>query len=338
MLRKELQKKMQAVAMAAVVTLTTVGAPATTFAGELPGELTAEAFSDNGEAVTEDVTEDDFSDGETAAGQSSAGENEVVDVPAAQAEESSEGSTEDEQAKAQAYLKENFIDGSNKIITSGGTGVTKSEDGLTYNVALTIPTSGYAIRSMRLKYVNTVYKTGWYIDKDNPYVGYKAPATNGSRSITRPTAEQGPYTFTATLKLFALDTDTTAINDGTATALATQDFTIVLAPEKKNYTVNIKPVNAKTGEAIEGATVDIQKDWSSLTPADDGSYTLVEGSEYTLTVTADGYDKYTQTILPSASGDIEVKLSPIVYRNTTFAVTGNDGATITDADITVKEG
>lgn len=338
MLRKELQKKLQAVAMAAVVTLTTVGAPATTFAGELPGELTAEAFSDNGEAVTEEVTEDDFSDGETAAGQSSAGENEVVDVPAAQAEESSEGSTEDEQAKAQAYLKENFIDGSNKIITSGGTGVTKSEDGLTYNVALTIPTSGYAIRSMRLKYVNTVYKTGWYIDKDNPYVGYKAPATNGSRSITRPTAEQGPYTFTATLKLFALDTDTTAINDGTATALATQDFTIVLAPEKKNYTVNIKPVNAKTGEAIEGATVDIQKDWSSLTPADDGSYTLVEGSEYTLTVTADGYDKYTQTILPSASGDIEVKLSPIVYRNTTFAVTGNDGATITDADITVKEG
>ena len=338
MLRKELQKKMQAVAMAAVVTLTTVGAPATTFAGELPGELTAEAFSDNGEAVTEEVTEDDFSDGETAAGQSSAGENEVVDVPAAQAEESSEGSTEDEQAKAQAYLKENFTDGSNKIITSGGTGVTKSEDGLTYNVALTIPTSGYAIRSMRLKYVNTVYKTGWYIDKDNPYVGYKAPATNGSRSITRPTAEQGPYTFTATLKLFALDTDTTAINDGTATALATQDFTIVLAPEKKNYTVNIKPVNAKTGEAIEGATVDIQKDWSSLTPADDGSYTLVEGSEYTLTVTADGYDKYTQTILPSASGDIEVKLSPIVYRNTTFAVTGNDGATITDADITVKEG
>ena len=338
MLRKELQKKMQAVAMAAVVTLTTVGAPATTFAGELPGELTAEAFSDNGEAVTEEVTEDDFSDGETAAGQSSAGENEVVDVPAAQAEESSEGSTEDEQAKAQAYLKENFIDGSNKIITSGGTGVTKSEDGLTYNVALTIPTSGYAIRSMRLKYVNTVYKTGWYIDKDNPYVGYKAPATNGSRSITRPTAEQGPYTFTATLKLFALDTDTTAINDGTATALATQDFTIVLAPEKKNYTVNIKPVNAKTGEAIEGATVDIQKDWSSLTPADDGSYTLVEGSEYTLTVTADGYDKYTQTSLPSASGDIEVKLSPIVYRNTTFAVTGNDGATITDADITVKEG
>lgn len=324
--------------MAAVVTLTTVGAPATTFAGELPGELTAEAFSDNGEAVTEEGTEDDFSDGETAAGQSSAGENEVVDVPAAQAEESSEGSTEDEQAKAQAYLKENFIDGSNKIITSGGTGVTKSEDGLTYNVALTIPTSGYAIRSMRLKYVNTVYKTGWYIDKDNPYVGYKAPATNGSRSITRPTAEQGPYTFTATLKLFALDTDTTAINDGTATALATQDFTIVLAPEKKNYTVNIKPVNAKTGEAIEGATVDIQKDWSSLTPADDGSYTLVEGSEYTLTVTADGYDKYTQTILPSASGDIEVKLSPIVYRNTTFAVTGNDGATITDADITVKEG
>lgn len=344
MRRKELQRKMQAVAMAAVVTLTTVGASVTTFAEEIP-EVTAEDFSDDGEAVAEGAAEDDFSDGADTAAQSSAGETgDVEDVPAVQADENSEGSTEDttdEQAAAQAYLKENFIDGTNKIISNGGAGIVKSEDGLTYNVGLTIPTSGSSISSLRLKYPNSSsgYKAGWYIDQNNPYVSYKAPATTGSRGISsRPSAEEGPYSFTATLKLFSSDTDTTAINDGTATALATQDFTIILAADKKNYAVNVKPVDAKTGAAVDGAKIDIQKGWSSLTPESDGSYTLVEDQEYTLTVTANGYDEYTQTFKPTTSGDMEVKMSPIIYRNMKFAVTGSDGAEITDAAITVKQG
>ena len=345
MLRKELQRKMQAVAMAAVVTLTTVGAPVTTFAEDFQAEETVADFSDDGEAVVEGATEDDFSDGEDAAVQSSTEENSaVVNEPELQADESGEESTADtteEQAAAQTYLKENFIDGTNKIISNGAAGVVKSEDGLTYTVGLTIPSSGSSISSMRLKYPGSKdgYKAGWYIDQNNPYVAYKAPATSGSRAISsRPTAEEGPYSFTATLKLFTSDTDTTAINDDTATPLATQDFTIILAAEKKNYTVNVKPVDAKTGAAVEGAKVDIQKNWTSLTAADDGSYTLVEDQEYTLTVTADGYDKYTQTFTPTASGDMEVKMSPIIYRNTKFAVTGSDGAEITDATITVKQG
>ena len=342
MRRKELQRKMQAVAMAAVVTLTTVGAPATAFAEDLTMEATAADFSDDGEAVPQSTAGDDFSDGGAAAAQSSTTEaGTVEDVPDVLAGESSEGSTEgaieDEKAAAQAYLKENFIDGTNKIITTGGDGVVKSDDGLTYTVGLTTP-SGSSIRSLRLQYANTVYTTAWYLGKNNPYVAYKAPATNTSHAVKRPSAEEGPYSFTATLKLFAKGTDTTAINDDTATPLATQDFTIIIAADKKNYTVNVKPVDAKTGAAIEGATVDIQKGFNSLTPASDGSYSLVEDQEYTLAVTAEGYDKYTQTFKPAASGDMEVKMSPVIYRNTKFTVTGSDGAEITDAAITVKQG
>ena len=335
MLKNELRKKIQAVVMAAIVTFTTVGAPAVTFADELPGETVVAEFSD-GEEASGNSTGDAFSAGTDITVQSS----DEDDQPAVFADENSDGSTEDgsAEAEAQEYLKANFIDGDNKIMSNGGTGVTKSEDGLTYNVGLTIPTNGSVISSMRLKYLNTVYKTGWYISKDNPYVVYKAPATNTSRGISRPSAEEGPYSFTATLKLFDKNTDDSAINDGSATALATQDFTIILAAEKKKYTVNVKPVDAKTGAAVEGASVDIQKNWNSLKPESDGSYILTEEEEYTLIVTAEGYDKYTQTFTPTVQGDMEVKLSPIIYRNTTFAVTGNDGAVITDADITLKEG
>lgn len=131
-----------------------------------------------------------------------------------QAEEA-DGKQSAEEA-AQAYLKENFIDATNKVITTGGNGVVKSEDGLTYNIGLKIPNGG-SINSLRLKYLNTVYKTGWYIDKNNPYISYLVPTKNGSRSIkSRPTS---PYSFTATLKLFASDTENSAIDDGNSTAL-----------------------------------------------------------------------------------------------------------------------
>ena len=76
-----------------------------------------------------------------------------------QAEEADE--TQSAEEAARAYLKENFIDATNKVITTGGNGVVKSEDGLTYNIGLKIPNGG-SITSLRLKYLNTVYKTGWY--------------------------------------------------------------------------------------------------------------------------------------------------------------------------------
>ena len=82
-----------------------------------------------------------------------------------QAEEADE--TQSAEEAAQAYLKENFINATDKVITTGGNGVVKSEDGLTYNIGLKTPNGGF-INSLRLKYLDTVYKTGWYIDKNNP--------------------------------------------------------------------------------------------------------------------------------------------------------------------------
>lgn len=74
-----------------------------------------------------------------------------------QAEEADE--TQSAEEAAQAYLKENFINATDKVITTGGNGVVKSEDGLTYNIGLKTPNGGF-INSLRLKYLDTVYKTG----------------------------------------------------------------------------------------------------------------------------------------------------------------------------------
>ena len=95
MLRRELRKKIQAVVMAAIVTFTTVGAPAVTFADEFSSEVDVSQFSDGGEASEEDNTGDDLSDGTDIAVYSDTGEH---------------------QTAAQEYLKTNFIGGNNKII------------------------------------------------------------------------------------------------------------------------------------------------------------------------------------------------------------------------------
>ena len=201
-----------------------------------------------------------------------------------QAEEADE--TQSAEEAAQAYLKENFIDATDKVITTGGNGVVKSEDGLTYNIGLKNPNGG-SINSLRLKYLNTVYKTGWYIDKNNPYISYLVPTKNGSRSIkSRPTS---PYSFTATLKLFASDTENSTIDDGTATALATQDFTFILEAAEVEYKMQVA-VQDKDKNPITDASITVEKDgWDKVTPASDGSYKMANGASYKLTVKKEGY-------------------------------------------------
>ena len=71
-----------------------------------------------------------------------------------QAEEADE--TQSAEEAAQAYLKENFINATDKVITTGGNGVVKSEDGLTYNIGLKTPNGGF-INSLRLKYLDIVF-------------------------------------------------------------------------------------------------------------------------------------------------------------------------------------
>ena len=184
-----------------------------------------------------------------------------------QAEEADE--TQSAEEAAQAYLKENFIDATDKVITTGGNGVVKSEDGLTYNIGLKIPNGG-SINSLRLKYLNTVYKTGWYIDKNNPYISYLVPTKNGSRSIkSRPTS---PYTFTATLKLFASDTENSAIDDGTATALATQDFTFILEAAEVEYKMQVA-VQDKDKNPITDASITVEKDGPACHTGTDSCFT-----------------------------------------------------------------
>ena len=63
-----------------------------------------------------------------------------------QAEEADE--TQSAEEAAQAYLKENFINGAKKVITNGGNSVVKSTDSLTYNIGLKTP-SGSVIDALR---------------------------------------------------------------------------------------------------------------------------------------------------------------------------------------------
>ena len=256
-----------------------------------------------------------------------------------QAEEADE--TQSAEEAAQAYLKENFINATDKVITTGGNGVVKSEDGLTYNIGLKNPNGG-SINSLRLKYLNTVYKTGWYIDKNNPYISYLVPTKNGSRSIkSRPTS---PYSFTATLKLFASDTENSAIDDGTATALATQDFTFILESAEVEYKMQVA-VQDKDKNPITDASITVEKDgWDKVTPASDGSYKMENGASYKLTVKKEGYTDYSETFTYTGNSEEPVflktvTLSPIMMQNIRFSVKDKaSGAEISGASIKVKKG
>lgn len=256
-----------------------------------------------------------------------------------QAEEADE--TQSAEEAAQAYLKENFINATDKVITTGGNGVVKSEDGLTYNIGLKNPNGG-SINSLRLKYLNTVYKTGWYIDKNNPYISYLVPTKNGSRSIkSRPTS---PYSFTATLKLFASDTENSAIDDGTATALATQDFTFILESAEVEYKMQVA-VQDKDKNPITDASITVEKDgWDKVTPASDGSYKMENDASYKLTVKKEGYTDYSETFTYTGNSEEPVflktvTLSPIMMQNIRFSVKDKaSGAEISGASIKVKKG
>lgn len=247
-------------------------------------------------------------------------------------------SQRDANADAKSYLIENYIT-NNKVITTGGDGVVKSGDGLTYTIGLTTP-SGSKISSIRLKMEgsSSTYKSGWYISKDNPYIFYANPSKNTSRSIkSRPASD---YSFTATLKLFASDTAATAIDDGTATALATQDFTFVLKAEAPKPKVTFKAVDSVTKEAISGAKVAVEYNWSTVTADSDGGYTLDTAKTYTVTATADGYNKYSNSaFVPAAEGGtVELSMVKMQMSKIRFNVKDASGNAVPEATVKVKQG
>ena len=250
--------------------------------------------------------------------------------------------TQTPEQAAQEYLRKNFIDGENKIITNGGAGIVKSEDGLSYEVGRKIPGSGSKITTIAFRFRNDVYQTAWYIS-ENPYVAKKGPTVR-SRSITRPSAEEGDYSFTATLKLFDKATNKEEINAGTATALAEQEFTIRIVAEEPDYYMSIV-VQSEDGTPITDATVTLEKGRSAVKAESDGSYKMESGESYTLKVKKDGYNDYTESAFTFTGNpektrtEKQITLTPIVLRTIRFEV--KDKATkapIANPTIQVKQG
>lgn len=361
MKKKELLKRLSAISMAAMMAVTAV--PANTFAADIEfsdGEAeTAEAQEDSAdisveedtgsaEAQTEDFQAEEPSEEAVTVNEENADFSaDAEDALFSDGAEAVGDAVGDAKVAADEYLKNNYVD-NNKIITSGGAGVVKSQDGLSYSVGLKIPTSGSKISSLRFKTESSSsnYRVGWYINSDCPWVniGTKKPANLGSLSINRPTAEQGAQSFQATLRLFSADTSTDVINDeaqAATAALATQEFTIIIEAAEPNYTMRINVVDEE-GNLIPDAIVTLEKNWNAVAPKADGSYDMEKGAGYSLTVKKDGYNDYTEsyfTFNPTEVNTVKtVTLKKIVTRNIRFNVTDKSGNPVNSAKVSVKKG
>ena len=338
MRKKELFKRLTAISMAAMMTLTMM--PSYAFASD-------SAFSDGQKTWEEVSAEDAFSDGDVIADEPEEILEDSDDFQLAEPDAAYD-EAEDAKTAAAAYLKANYID-KNKIITNGSNGVEKSSDGLSYKVGLkTSPTATSNITSIRLKTEgkSSSYKSGWYIN--NKYVnwGEKKPSAPGSLGISRPTADEGDQSFTATLRLFTKDTSTDVIDDATqaeAAALASQDFAITLAAAEREYFLSVKVQNPAQ-EEITDATIQLEvvSPYENIKKEQDGTYKVKKGQSYKLTVEKDGYNKYTNNITVSGNDvneTITVTLVPIVNHKITFKIVDKDtGEVIPGAKAQVKLG
>lgn len=246
---------------------------------------------------------------------------------------------EQEKTTAMEYLAQNYTNA--RIITNGGDGITLK--GTTCSIGLKIPSSGSSITSFRLKTEGSSsnYISGWYVTDTSWQSGTNAwtPSNPGSRAFIRPVAEEGPKTFTATLKLFDRNTvSVDEVNAGTAEALASQDFTIVILPAPQSYQVTFKVIDKDTKADISGAMVTVKKDWSTVSPID-GKYIFEEGETVTLTVEASGYQKYSNSSYQaSKTGEEIIELAPIQNSRITFNVKDNNGNAIDGAEVSVTKG
>ncbi len=347
MKRKELVKRLMSITMAAMMTTTMV--PASAFAAE-------DDFFADAAAIVSDITDgentdtEDFSDGAGFTDNGAAEEyeegssEELVDTYADG--EAETGTEEDAKAAAETYLKEYIANSSTayKLITNGGTGVVRSEDGLSYTVGLKTNGTGSNITTMYLRKLSTPYKTGWYIDSEWVDTSRKTPALRGSLPITRPTADQGPQTFKATLRLFSTDTANSVINDETQAAeaaLASQEITITLEAAEPVYTMAVN-VQDEEGNPITDATVTLEKGWSTVYTNSDGVYEMEKSGSYTLTVKKTGYNDFKEsfTFNPTEVATKKtVTLTKQVTKNVNFNII--DSVTkkpVDGAALTVKQG
>ena len=368
MKKKELMKRLSALAMSAMMTVTMI--PSNAFAADIEfsdgGQEAIEVQADEednaeisiqdedtdnaedlmGEALTLEDAEDASVDTDVfdAGGEADSYSAESGDI-AAFADEST--GTDEAKAAAAEYLKTNYIDNNNKVITNGGTSVVKSDDGLSYSVGLKTP-SGSSLSSIRFKTESSrsSYKSGWYISSDCQWVnvGTRKPSNLVNPGVNRPTADQGAQNFKAVLRLFSSDTSTDIIDDeaqAATVALAKQEFTITIEAAEPAYTMTVK-VQDENGTPINDATVTLEKGWNTVSSKADGSYDMEKGANYTLTVKKDGYNDYKEssfTFNPTEVNTVKtVTLKKIITRNVRFNITDKSGNPVNDATVTVKKG
>ena len=141
MKKKELMRRLSAIAMAAMMTVTMI--PSNAFAADIDfsdgGQETIEVQTDEEEDAEISIEDEADESAETLTGEDlSEEETDEVDVfsddgeePVADdnialfADEEADGNTEDAKTAAKEYLKATYINGTNKIITTCGDGVVK---------------------------------------------------------------------------------------------------------------------------------------------------------------------------------------------------------------------
>ena len=370
MKKKELMKRLSALAMSAMMTVTMI--PSNAFAADIEfsdgGQEAIEVQADEEDNAEISIQDEDTDNAEDLMGEDLSvedSEDASVDTEVFEAEGEADSfsaengdiaafadestGTDDAKAAASQWLNDTYLTNqNNKLITNGGTGVAKSTDGLTYTIGLKTNGTGSNINSIAFKTFTSPYKNGWYIDNEEAgkwlNLNTKTAAKRGSTPIIkRPTAKEGPMSIKATLRLFSADTSDSVINNeaqAATAALAEQEFTITIEAAEPAYTMTVK-VQDENGIPINDATVTLEKGWNTVS-LKDGSYDMEKGANYTLTVKKDGYNDYKESSFTFNPTDLNtvktVTLKKIITRNVRFNVTDKSGNPVNGATVTVKKG
>lgn len=349
--------------MAALMTVTML--PANAFASEID-------FTDDGQEVTAEVEAEDDSSQE--ADTASTDETEVADEAADEisiaednegvsaGEDYEEFSDEPEAAGAETddTADDTTLSDEQKALNAAyienkaakyfnNPAATKSEDGLTYTVALKNPTNNSSVNAVAFN--NTPisgYTFGVYTDKEyNSWI--KLVGTSRVRILERPAYADGAQTVKILLALYKTSGDKPASGSDIATAKKTAagylEFNLVIQPNDPAYTMAFKVQNSKTKEEITDAAITFEKGYSTVSPTDN-VYKVENGSSYTVTVKKTGYNDYKEEF--TFTGDPKninstkvINMKPVVERTVSFKIVDeNTGEEIPGAaeKLQVKEG
>ena len=195
----------------------------------------------------------------------------------------------DPSAGAKAWIQANCAEGNIFSQCSQAYQNVITKEGDTYRLPFRSSANG-AIRNsiMLLRPDTTEYKSGWFFDNtlwfNSPYkpttISYKLASSRPSKDTP----------ITATLKLYAPDTEDADIDSGTAAALAEYTCTIILEPKPASYTVTLEAQDT-SGAPVEGVVYEIKDQYENTTTVNTNgnTCTLYTDRVYTITAKAEGY-------------------------------------------------